>query len=91
MISASPQQCVSYTCWQRQRHSVMGLRILHLFNLQYREGLELLLWHQLLNVEQHFLVGDSGRFTKCVYPRLAPDCFYCSLQYTLMLALLKVM
>lgn len=75
---------------ERRRHCY-GPKVLRLFNLQYREDLELLLWHQLLNVEQRFLVGDSSRFTKCVYSRLAPDYFYCSLQYMLVFALLKVM
>lgn len=80
--------CQLHLLSERQSY---GPRVLPLFSLLYREGLELLFWHQLLNVEQHFLLGDSGHFTKCVYPRLAPDYFYCCLQYMLMLALLKVM
>lgn len=41
--------CQLHLLSERPRHCY-GSRVLPLFNLPYREGLELLLWHQLLNV-----------------------------------------
>lgn len=77
--------CLLHLLSERQRRSFMGQ------GFCLSSALELLLLrHQPFNVEQNFLVGDFGCFTQCVYPRLAPDYFYCSLQYMFMLALLKV-